>query len=105
VLRTDEAYGELQWALLSFGNGHAMFNAGGRSSAEDRREVDLYVETEDVDDLYQRLRERVAIREEPHDTFYGMRRARTAFANRCHRVGCADREGLSLRPGIARFRV
>jgi len=73
VLRTDEEYGDLHWALLSFGDGHVMFNAGGRRSAEDRREVDLYVETENVDDLYQRLRGRVVIREEPHDTFYGMR--------------------------------
>ena len=50
-----------------------MFNAGGRRSAEDRRDVDLYVETGNIDDLYQRMREQVAIREEPHDTFYGMR--------------------------------
>ena len=73
VLSTDEEYGDLHWALLSFGNGHVMFNAGGRRSAEGRREVDLYIETENVDELYQRLREQVAIREEPHDTFYGMR--------------------------------
>ena len=73
VLRTDEEYGDLHWAMLSFGNGHVMFNAGGRSSTEDRREVDLYVETENVDDLYSRLREQVTIREKPHDTFYGMR--------------------------------
>ena len=73
VLGTDEEYGDLHWAMLSFGSGQVMFNADGRSSTEDRREVDLYVKTENVDDLYQRLRERVAIREGPHDTFYGMR--------------------------------
>ena len=73
VLRTDEEFGELHWALLSFGDGHVMFNAGGRSSSEDRREVDLYIETENVDDLFQRLKGRVTVQEEPHDTFYGMR--------------------------------
>ena len=73
VRSTDEEYGELHWALLSFGDGHVMFNAGGRCSAEDRREVDLYIETENIDDLYQRLKDRVVVREEPHDTFYGMR--------------------------------
>ena len=73
VLSTDDEFGELHWALLSFGDGHVMFNAGGRSSAEERREVDLYVETENVDDLFRRLKGRVAVREEPDDTFYGMR--------------------------------
>jgi uncharacterized glyoxalase superfamily protein PhnB len=73
VIGTDEEYGELHWAMLSFGDSQVMFNAGGRTSTDDRREVDLYVETEDVDDLYQRLKERVTIREGLHDTFYGMR--------------------------------
>jgi uncharacterized glyoxalase superfamily protein PhnB len=73
VLRTDEEHGELHWALLSYGNGHVMFNAGGRISVDDRREVDLYVETDNIDDLYQRLKGRVTIREDLHETFYGMR--------------------------------
>jgi uncharacterized glyoxalase superfamily protein PhnB len=50
-----------------------MFNAGGHPSSHDRREVDLYVDSENVDDLYQRLKDRVDVVEGLHDTFYGMR--------------------------------
>ena len=35
--------------------------------------MDLYVETEGVDGLYERLKDRVEVREGVHDTFYGMR--------------------------------
>lgn len=38
-----------------------------------RREVDLYIYVNDVDDLYRSLKERVEIVEGLHDTFYGMR--------------------------------
>lgn len=50
-----------------------MFNQGGQVSTAHRREVDLYIETNGVDDLYERLKERVEVVESPHDTFYGMR--------------------------------
>jgi uncharacterized glyoxalase superfamily protein PhnB len=45
----------------------------GKPSSEPRREVDLYVHTDNVDHLYQRLKDRVRVVEDPHDTFYGMR--------------------------------
>jgi uncharacterized glyoxalase superfamily protein PhnB len=73
VLRTSEEDGEPVWALLAFGSGRFMLNAGGRESDAERREVDLYVETPGVDDLYRTLQSRVVTVEEPHDTFYGMR--------------------------------
>lgn len=50
-----------------------MFNQGGQPSTRSRREVDLYVYTDKVDDLYRRLRGRIAVVEGPHDTPYGMR--------------------------------
>jgi uncharacterized glyoxalase superfamily protein PhnB len=50
-----------------------MFNQGGRPSSERRREVDLYVDVEDVDEVFASLRDRVEIVEAPHDTHYGMR--------------------------------
>ena len=50
-----------------------MFNSGGQPSTRNRREVDLYVESEKVDDLYERFKDRVEVIEGPHDTFYGMR--------------------------------
>ena len=63
----------LSFASLSFGSGEVMFNSGGQPSTHDRREVDLYVYSDKVDDLYRRLEDRVEIVEGLHDTFYRMR--------------------------------
>lgn len=63
----------LSFAMLSFGSGEVMFSEGGQPSTRDRREVDLYVYSDDVDDLYGRLKEQVEVVQSPHDTFYGMR--------------------------------
>lgn len=63
----------LSFAILSFGSSEVMFNQGGRPSTDHRREVDLYVYTDNVDELYRRLEDRVEVVEAPHDTFYGMR--------------------------------
>ena len=63
----------LSFAILSFGSGEVMFSQGGQPSTRDRREVDLYVYSDDVDDLYGRLKEQVEVVQSPHDTFYGMR--------------------------------
>src|SRR5262245_55731235 len=68
----DEGDG-LSFAILSFGNSQVMFNQGGQPSTGRRREVDLYVYTDKVDDIYQQLKSRVDVVEGPHDTFYGMR--------------------------------
>ena len=73
LVRTNEDEGKIDWALLSFGDGSVMFSAGGKLSPADRREVDLYVNTEHVDDLFEQLKDRVAVQEGVHDTFYGMR--------------------------------
>jgi len=63
----------LSFAMVSFGGGQVMFNEGGKASDSVRREVDLYIHTEDVDGLYERLKDRVDVVEPPHDTFYGAR--------------------------------
>jgi uncharacterized glyoxalase superfamily protein PhnB len=73
VLRTNEEDGEMNWALLSLVDSEIMLNIGGKPSAANRREFDLYVQSENIDPLFQSLRERAEIVEEPHDTFYGMR--------------------------------
>lgn len=73
VLRSNEEDGDLNWALLRLGESEVMLNEGGRPSAADRREFDLYVHTDDVEGWYQRLKDRVEVREEIHDTFYGQR--------------------------------
>ncbi len=63
----------LSFAILSFGSSEVMFNQGGQPSTRPRREVDLYVYSDNVDDLYGRLKDRVEVVEGLHDTFYGMR--------------------------------
>jgi len=50
-----------------------MLNAGGEPSSAHRREVDLYVTIDKVDDLHGRLKSRVQLLEGLHDAFYGMR--------------------------------
>jgi uncharacterized glyoxalase superfamily protein PhnB len=73
IVGTNEPDGKMDWAALSLGTTEIMLNEGGRPSSSDRREVDLYVHTDDVRTLFERLRHRVEIVEPLHDTFYGMR--------------------------------
>ena len=73
VESTNESDGMIDWALVSFGDGRVMFTAGGKLTTDERREVDLYINTEELDALYARIRARVDIIEDLHDTFYGMR--------------------------------
>ncbi len=63
----------LSFAILSPGGGEVMFNQGGQPSTDRRREVDLYVTADNVDDFYRRIEDRVDVLEGLHDTFYGMR--------------------------------
>ena len=64
---------EDDWAMLAFGDGRVMFSEGGKPSDAHRREVDLYVYADDVDALYERLKDRVDVVQEPYDAIYGMR--------------------------------
>ena len=74
--------GGLSFAILSFGNSEVMFNQGGRPSTAFRREVDLYVYTDNVDEIYESLKDRVDVIERPHDQFYGMREVTIRDLNR-----------------------
>jgi uncharacterized glyoxalase superfamily protein PhnB len=69
----DDNAGGLSFAMMSFGAGEVMFSSGGRLSSHHRREVDLYAYTENVESLYDRIKDRVEIVEGPHNMFYGMR--------------------------------
>lgn len=73
LISTGEDSGEMVWAEMSFGDGRVMFSACGRTSQAERREVDLYVRLSGVDELFRQLGPKVAVQEEIHDTFYGMR--------------------------------
>ena len=69
----DETGENFSFALMSFGDTEVMFNTGGETSEKWRREVDLYVYTDNVDELYESLKARVDVIETPRDKFYGMR--------------------------------
>src|ERR1700752_2161010 len=71
--RWNEEDSELNWALLTLGGSEVMLNSGGKSSTAGRREVDLYVHTGEIEQLWHRLSGRVEVVEDLHDTFYGMR--------------------------------
>lgn len=73
LISSGEESGELVWAEMSFGDGRVMFSAGGHPAREPRRDVDLYVRTTGIDDLFRALESRMPIHEGIHDTFYGMR--------------------------------
>ena len=73
VRNTNVEEGEMNWAALTCGDGEFMLNAAGNPSTAHRREVDLYVSTTGIDDLYDTLKQRVDVVEPPHNTFYGMR--------------------------------
>lgn len=73
VINTNEEDGALDWAMLSFGDGYVMFSEGGRPGVDDRREVDLYIQTENIDELFLRLKDKAEVLEGLHGTFYGMR--------------------------------
>lgn len=69
----DDGREGLSFAILKFGSSEVMFNSGGQLSGNKRREVDLYIYLDNVDEVYQRLKDTVEVVEDPHDTFYGMR--------------------------------
>ena len=73
VVNTFEDEGEMSFAMLSYGNSSIFLNCGGQPSAKDRREVDLYIRTDDVEGLYQRLKEQVRVQQGLENTFYGTR--------------------------------
>ena len=69
----DDGGEGLSFAILSFGSSEVMFSSGGQPSNQNRREVDLYIYVDNVDDLYRSLQDRVEIVKGLHNTFYGMR--------------------------------
>jgi len=66
---SNEEDGEMNWAALTYGESEFMLNVGGKPSAAHRREVDLYVRVQDVDQLYDGLKDRVPVVQVPYDAF------------------------------------
>jgi uncharacterized glyoxalase superfamily protein PhnB len=69
----DDGGEGLSFAILSFGSSEVMFNSDGKPSNEHRREVDLYIYVDELEELYGSVKDRVEIVKDPHNTFYGMR--------------------------------
>ncbi len=69
----EEIEDNFSFAIVSFGETQVMFSTDGDTSDKWRREVDLYVYTDDIDERYENFKDRVDVVEPPHDTFYGMR--------------------------------
>ena len=65
--------GPMNWALLQLGESTIMLNAGGNVSEAPRREVDLYIHVDNIDELRRNLDGKSTLVEDLHETFYGMR--------------------------------
>jgi len=73
IARESGDDGEVVWASLTLGGSEIMLNAGGKSSSASRRDFDLYIHTENIDQVRSAIGEHVDMVEDLHDTFYGMR--------------------------------
>ena len=73
LVRWNEEDGALNWALLTFGSSELMLNEGGKPSDAHRREVDLYIHTDNVTQLHASLKGRVQFVQDMYEAFYGMR--------------------------------
>lgn len=73
LVRYNEEDGALNWALLALGSSELMLNEGGKPSDAHRREVDLYIHTDNVVQVHASLKGRVQIVQDMYEAFYGMR--------------------------------
>jgi hypothetical protein len=78
----NETPGGMSFGIVAFGDSQVMFNQGGEPGTKHRREVDLYIYADEVDAIYERLKDRVDVVERPHNTFYGMREVIIRDVNR-----------------------
>lgn len=75
VLQTNEKFcpgQEVNWAYLKRDDAAIMLNSNDQSN-HSGQSVTLYMHTDNVDDLYTELKEKVKIEEELQDRFYGLR--------------------------------
>ena len=63
----------MDWASLFLGTSEVMLSAGGKPASSPRRDVDLYVHVDDVDQRYEAIAQKAEVLEAPHPTEYGMR--------------------------------
>lgn len=73
LVRYNEEDGVPNWALMSYGDSEIMLSIDGKPSSAFRREVDLYIHTDNVERVYRDLKDRAQLVVDLHDAFYGMR--------------------------------
>ena len=73
IRAVNEELGVINWASLVLGQSEVMLNCGGHASTAERRDVDLYITVDDVDQTFARVTPLAELVEDLHDTDYGMR--------------------------------
>lgn len=73
IRAVNEELGVINWASLVLGQSEVMLNCGGHPSTADRRDVDLYITVDDVEDAFTRVTTLAEVVEGLHETEYGMR--------------------------------
>jgi hypothetical protein len=73
IRAVHEEGGVIDWASLVLGQSEVMLNCGGRTTTEERRDVDLYITVSDVEEAFARVTPLAELVEGLHDTEYGMR--------------------------------
>ena len=63
----------MDWALLLFGTSEVMLSAGGKPPSSARRDFDLYVHVDTLEDHFHAIASKAEVVEGLHATEYGMR--------------------------------
>lgn len=63
----------MDWASLLFGSSEVMLSAGGQRPSSPRRDCDLYIHVDDLDERFRAVAPKAEIVENIHATEYGMR--------------------------------
>lgn len=73
VRATHEESGcPMDWASLTFGVSEVMLSTGGKPASTPRRDADLYIQVDDLEERYRTIAPKACIVETPHETEYGM---------------------------------
>ena len=74
VLAThEEPNCPMDWASLLFGASEVMVTVGGGPPSSPRRDFDLYIHVDDVEERFRAIAPRAEVVEDLHATEYGMR--------------------------------
>jgi hypothetical protein len=63
----------MDWASLTFGESDVMLSSGGSQASSPRRDVDLYIHVDNLEQCFRSMAPKVEIVEGIHSTEYEMR--------------------------------